>query len=62
MSLRRVTPCDCDGICPYESESYSTCEYQCGTDEHDDVDETNYDPFCGCDMFETDDLFNTLLT
>lgn len=19
---------------------------------HDDVDETNYDPYCGCDMFE----------
>ena len=57
MSLRRVTPCDCDGICPYESESYGTCEYWCGTDEHDDVDETNYDPFCGCDMFETDEMW-----
>lgn len=30
-----------------------------GTDEFedipDDVDETNYDPYCGCDMYEIDE-------
>ena len=35
------------------------CEYceagechHCYDDIPDDVDETNYDPYCGCDMFE----------
>ena len=23
----------------------------------DNVDETSYDPFCGCDMFETDEMW-----
>lgn len=23
----------------------------------DDVDETNYDPYCGCDMFEIDEVW-----
>lgn len=45
--------------------SYDTCP-NCGADyeefgkylgevtyeDGDDVDETNYDPYCGCDMFE----------
>ena len=46
MSLRKVKPCDCDGICPYESESYGTCEYWCGADEPQDIpeeDEENYE-------------------
>lgn len=36
MSLRRNTPCDLDGICPYESESNGSCEYWCGADEPED--------------------------
>lgn len=39
MSLRRNTPCDCDGICPYEAEYGYTCEYWCSEDEPED------DPF-----------------
>ena len=23
----------------------------------DDVDETNYDPYCGCDMYEVDEVW-----
>ena len=23
----------------------------------DDVDETNYDPYCGCDMYEVDEMW-----
>lgn len=33
MSLRLITPCDTDGICPYNAESIGTCEYWCGQDE-----------------------------
>lgn len=36
MSLRKNTPCDLDGICPYESGEYCSCEYWCGTDELQD--------------------------
>ena len=39
MSLRRNCPCDIDGICPYEAEYSSTCEYWCGQDEPE------YDPY-----------------
>lgn len=39
MSLRKMTPCDCDGICPYEdmhSGYMNSCEYWCGADEPQD--------------------------
>ena len=36
MSLRKNTPCDLDGICPYESGEYCSCEYWCGADEPQD--------------------------
>lgn len=36
MSIRRETPCDLDGICPYASESYGSCEYWCGADDLED--------------------------
>lgn len=26
-------------------------------DVDDDVDETNYDPYCGCDMYEVDEMW-----
>lgn len=26
-------------------------------DVNDDVDETNYDPFCGCDIYEVDEVW-----
>ena len=54
MSLRKNTPCDIDGICPYEAEYGYTCEYYCGADEpDDDYDddwdyEIGYDPYSGC--------------
>lgn len=38
MSLRRETPCDY-GVCPYDAEYHSTCEYWCGADEPEDVPE-----------------------
>ena len=52
MSLRKMTPCDCDGICPYEdmhSGYMNSCEYWCGADEpaddptdwYDDEEEEN---------------------
>lgn len=37
----------CDGDC---MECHEPC--QMNQDIPDDVDETNYDPYCGCDMFE----------
>ena len=36
MSLRKDPPCDLDGICPYESGEYCSCEYWCGADEPQD--------------------------
>lgn len=43
MSLRHETPCD-HGPCPYESESWSTCEYWCGSEEpQDEPDAWFYD-------------------
>lgn len=43
MSLRRDTPCD-HGPCPYESESWGSCEYWCGSEEpQDEPDDWFYD-------------------
>lgn len=42
MSLRQCTPCDFDGICPYESESEGSCEYWCGADEPQDNFDEDY--------------------
>ena len=37
MSLKRVTPCDYSGFCPYNAESsYHSCEYWCGEPEPND--------------------------
>lgn len=65
MSLRRETPCDFDGVCPYESGEYCSCEYWCGADEpqdypeawecgvdEPDVDERGYNPYLGCYDFD----------
>lgn len=37
MSIRRNTPCDIDGICPYAAEYGCDCEYWCGQDEPEDI-------------------------
>ncbi len=37
MSLRKCTPCDCDGICPYDAEYSHDCEYWCGAEEPEDI-------------------------
>lgn len=34
----------------YDSEDYEE-------NIPDDIDETNYDPYCGCDMFEIDEVW-----
>ena len=37
MTLRRETPCDLDGICPYSDDPTGrTCDYWCGADEPED--------------------------
>ena len=39
MSIRKNTPCDLDGVCPYEdmhSGYFNSCEYWCGADEPQD--------------------------
>jgi len=41
--------CDAQGIDDIEEEPEIEC------DIYDDVDETNYDPYMGCDCFETCD-------
>lgn len=39
MSVRKNTPCDLDGVCPYEAEQWGDCEYWCGADEPQDTPE-----------------------
>lgn len=36
MSLRKETPCDFDGVCPYDAQYGRDCEYWCGADEPED--------------------------
>lgn len=45
MSLRKQTPCDCDGICPYEAEYMRDCEYWCGADELEDSHEEEVEDY-----------------
>lgn len=39
--MRRVYPCDFDGICPYNAEYNSDCEYWCGEEPEPDYPETD---------------------
>ena len=32
MSLRKITPCDADGVCPYNAMYSRDCEYWCSDD------------------------------
>ena len=59
MSLRKNTPCDMDGICPYDAQYSRDCEYWCGADEEpdipdiaDDYDECGFDPYEGAYTFD----------
>ena len=36
MSLKSTTPCDFDGICPYNAACMNDCEYWCGAEEPED--------------------------
>ena len=45
-------PSTCNGDC---SECHEPC--QMNQDIPDDVDETNYDPYCGCDMYEVGEVW-----
>ena len=50
------------GICFFASECFiDNMKYYDDNGENydipDDVDETNYDPYCGCDMFE---IYNSI--
>lgn len=45
MSLRKVTPCDISGICPYNAEVSSTCEYWCGEEEPEENHEEDLDDY-----------------
>lgn len=33
MSLRKITPCDYSGGCPYNAGNAGSCEYWCGDPE-----------------------------
>ena len=46
------TPSTCDGDC---MECHEPC--QMNQDIPDDVDESNYDPYCGCDIYEIDEMW-----
>lgn len=36
MCIRKNTPCDIDGFCPYDAEYSHDCEYWCGAEEPQD--------------------------
>lgn len=36
MSIKKYRPGNLDGICPYDAEYFSSCEYWCGADEPED--------------------------
>ena len=62
-SLRKNTPCDIEGICPYadmHSGYYNSCEYWCGADEPqdnpDDWDRWECEP--SRDDWDTDEDYN----
>lgn len=52
MSIRKNCPCDLDGICPYEAEYHSTCEYYCGVDEPDDYPDAEFYTMEDEDLFD----------
>lgn len=46
MSLRKVCPCDHDGVCPFDAQYMRDCEYWCSADEpeeHPEEEEENDD-------------------
>lgn len=43
MSIKRCTPCDYDGVCPYSAMYSGDCEYWCGAEEPEDYPEEVYD-------------------
>jgi len=43
MSIKAVCPCDLDGICPYDAEYSSSCEYWCGAEEPEDYPDIDED-------------------
>lgn len=51
MSLNSCCPCDISGVCPYNSESYGSCDYWCGAEEPQD------DPTLWDDCPEAEDDF-----
>jgi len=52
MSIRKTTPCDTDGFCPYDAQYSRDCEFWCGADEPYDEPDYNedcgFDPYMGC--------------
>ena len=59
MAIRSNCPCDIDGVCPYDIESWQSCEYWCGAEKPqddpefwDDYDEYGFDPYEGCYTFD----------
>ena len=52
-----------NGICFFAFQCFANdmMHFDDGEDEEpnipDDVDESNYDPYCGCDMFEIDEVW-----
>lgn len=62
--MSKVYECDATGDCPFLENDDVTCQacQYCHENEHeddediypDDADETNYNPYMGCDDYECD--------
>ena len=51
-----------NGICYFAFQCFANdmMHFDDNEDEPDipdDIDETNYDPYCGCDMYEVDEMW-----
>lgn len=51
-----------NGICFFAFQCFANdmMHFDNGDEDYyipDDVDETNYDPYCGCDMYEVDEMW-----
>ena len=51
-----------NGICFFAFQCFANdmMHFDEGDEDYyipDDIDETNYDPYCGCDMYEVDEMW-----
>lgn len=54
MSIKRVCPCDIDGVCPYDAQYSRDCEYFCGAEEPEDYPDAEFYSEEDMELFESE--------